>query len=65
MVPGESEGSSSVGLLWRRMGQYYQRALDDVTPHSTGRWAFAVFLVLVFLCRIFFAQVSIKENLTI
>ena len=47
-----------VALAWKRLGQLYQKTLDDCTPHVAGRWIFAGLLVLSFLCRVFIAQVT-------
>ncbi|KAF4521896.1 hypothetical protein B566_EDAN008378 [Ephemera danica] len=54
-VDGPSRPNAVV-LAWKRLQQYYQKALDDVTPYATSRWAFAVLLVLIFLARVFFLQ---------
>lgn len=48
--------SNAVVLAWKRLGQLYQKTLDDFTPHTTGRWVLAGFLVFIFLCRVFIAQ---------
>lgn len=51
--------SNTVVLAWKRLGQIYQKSLDDFTPHTAARWALAGFLVVIFLCRVFIAQVRI------
>lgn len=48
---------SVVSLAWKRVGQLYQKTLDDSTPHVAGRWCFAGLLVIIFLCRVFIVQV--------
>lgn len=57
--------SNAVVLAWKRLGQLYQKTLDDFTPHTTARWVVAGFLVFIFLCRVFIAQVSQNENVFI
>ncbi|KAK6617847.1 retention in endoplasmic reticulum protein 1 [Polyplax serrata] len=47
---------SVVSLAWKRVGQLYQKTLDDSTPHVAGRWCFAGLLVIIFLCRVFIVQ---------
>ena len=33
--------------------------LDDLVPYRSGRWGFCVFMLLVYLIRIYFIQVSV------
>lgn len=54
-VDGPSRPNAVV-LAWKRLQQYYQKGLDDVTPYATSRWVFAVLLVLIFLARVFLLQ---------
>lgn len=37
----------------------HQRYLDLWTPHVVSRWMFALFLVVIFVLRIFLSQVNI------
>lgn len=39
-----------------RISQIYQRYLDLWTPYVVSRWLFALFLVVIFILRIFFSQ---------
>lgn len=37
--------------------------LDDLVPYRSGRWGFCVFMLLVYIIRIYFIQVSVIRTL--
>ncbi|KAL0267782.1 UNVERIFIED_CONTAM: hypothetical protein PYX00_009953 [Menopon gallinae] len=58
MMPNDEPATRSnvVVMMWKRVGQLYQKTLDDFTPHVAGRWILACVLVIIFLCRVFITQ---------
>jgi hypothetical protein len=49
-------GSNAVTRLFKGIGVRYQSLLDKWTPHIRSRWAFAIFLLLLFVTRILIGQ---------
>ncbi|TRY79926.1 hypothetical protein TCAL_07066 [Tigriopus californicus] len=47
---------SPISTFFKRLGQWYQKLLDDSTPFVRARWACLVLLMLSFLARIVFKQ---------
>jgi len=52
-IPDGSE-ISPITAFRVRLGRTYQKFLDDTTPHTIPRWGVSVFLLLVYILRVFY-----------
>jgi len=52
----QEDSPSAVGVFCTRIGQRYQKLLDDATPHVRHRWLAAILLNLLFMARIIWAH---------
>ncbi|XP_059608898.1 protein RER1 [Phlebotomus argentipes] len=56
MMGEETSSRNVVSQFFFRISQLYQQQLDRLTPHTRVRWGGAVFLVILFLLRVFTKQ---------
>ncbi len=59
-ITDDTSSSNVVTRFFKGVGIKYQLLLDRSTPHTKGRWVFALVMVLLFVLRILLAQVSMN-----
>lgn len=53
---GAAAAAAPVNQFWHDAWRRYQYFLDKTTPHAVYRWIASVFIVLIYVLRVYFRQ---------